>query len=147
MARSRRFIEDLTEYDACPDVERIGMAPLAVGFLQRKQPFESGDVNAKLVNKLLPFCATNIRVFGLPQAMPCPICNEKVSIEINGKMVRLGSAEIRIIGDEAIYAAPDLLPHYIEAHGYQPPAEFIDAVMRGSGVNSAEYRALINALR
>ncbi len=152
MARSRRFIEDLSEYDGTPDVDRIGMAPLAVGFLQRGQRLElqqnQRPASAKLVKKLLPFCAADVRVFALPRAMKCPLCNEPVSVEIAGESVRLGSAEIRVLGDGGIYAAPDLLPHYIEAHGYQPPDEFVDAVMRGgSGVNSAEFRALINALQ
>ncbi len=159
MARKRRFIEDLSEYDGTPDVDLLGMAPLAVGFLQRGQrmalrqaqgPSRQAQpaANAKLVKKLLPFCAPEARVFALPRAMKCPLCNEPVSVEIDGESVRLGSAEIRVLGDDGIYAAPDLLPHYIEAHGYQPPDEFVDAVIRGgSGVSSAEFRALINALQ
>ena len=147
MARKQRFIEDLSEYEGAEDVERIHLAPLAVGFLQRKQRFETGAVDAKFMDKLLPFCHPDTAVFAWPQARPCPLCNARVEMEIGGETVRLGSAEIRILGETDIYASPDLLPHYIEAHDYLPPDEFVDAVMTGSGVNSAEYRALINALR
>ncbi|MCX7805518.1 MAG: hypothetical protein N3A38_10060 [Planctomycetota bacterium] len=38
--------------------------------------------------------------------------------------------EIRVLGrDGKIYAAPTLIYHYVVAHKYRPPQEFIDAVM------------------
>ncbi|HFC11757.1 MAG TPA: hypothetical protein ENJ56_02855 [Anaerolineae bacterium] len=147
MARKNRFIADLDVYENCVDAERIGIVPLAVGFLQHGQLFETGAVNDKFMQKLLPFCAPDTRVFSLPRAMACPLCRQRVEMAIGEQMVRLGSAEIRIIGEQEIFAAPDLLPHYIEAHDYRPPIEFVEAVLHGVGVNSAEYRALIKALR
>jgi len=39
-----------------------------------------------------------------------------------------GNGEIRAAGDGIIYAAPVLIVHYIEAHGYQPPAAFLAAI-------------------
>lgn len=146
MARKKRFITDLSIYENCVDEEQIGIAPLAIGFLQRNQAFEMGAVSDKFMQKLLPFCAPKTRVFGLPQAMVCPLCRQRVEMEIDGQMVRLGSAEIRIVGEQDIFAAPDLLPHYITVHEYVPPIEFVEAIMQGAGVNSAEYRALIKAL-
>ena len=43
-----------------------------------------------------------------------------------------GTGEIRVSGDGLIYAAPVMIVHYIERHDYQPPREFIDAVMRAN---------------
>lgn len=146
MTKRQRFIIDLTEYDLCEDAERFGMAPLAIGFLQYGQRFEVSTQYKALVAQLLPYCAPQNRVAALPQAMDCPLCREKVVVEIAGESVQLGSAEIRVIGEQAIYAAPDLLPHYVDKHGYKPPDEFIEALQQGSGVNSAEFRALHNAL-
>jgi hypothetical protein len=41
----------------------------------------------------------------------------------------LGSAEIRVPGkDEIVYAAPEMIAHYVIMHDYCPPQEFIDAV-------------------
>ena len=38
--------------------------------------------------------------------------------------------EIRVRGDErTVYAAPTLIVHYVEAHRYRPPEEFIAAVL------------------
>ena len=40
-----------------------------------------------------------------------------------------GSAEIRVIGEARKYAAPELVYHYVVVHDYQPPTEFITAVL------------------
>ena len=41
----------------------------------------------------------------------------------------LGSAEIRVFGPRGkIYAAPNLLFHYVTAHHYKPPVEFLQAL-------------------
>jgi hypothetical protein len=33
------------------------------------------------------------------------------------------------MGDGVAYAAPELIAHYVEAHDYQPPADFVDVVL------------------
>lgn len=38
-----------------------------------------------------------------------------------------------------MYAAPSLILHYILAHGYKPPQEFIDAVINSPDASSEEY--------
>ncbi|WP_035613624.1 hypothetical protein [Haloferula sp. BvORR071] len=44
---------------------------------------------------------------------------------------RFSSAEIRVTGqDGRIYASPMMIAHYVEAHGYLPPPEFVEAVMQ-----------------
>ena len=41
----------------------------------------------------------------------------------------VGGAEIRVRGTTGIVrAAPDMILHYVEAHGYRPPDDFIEAV-------------------
>jgi hypothetical protein len=32
-------------------------------------------------------------------------------------------------GESARFAAPTMIIHYVEEHGYRPPGEFIDAVL------------------
>jgi hypothetical protein len=36
---------------------------------------------------------------------------------------------MRVAGDGRVYAAPSLVHHYVIAHGYRPPDEFIAAVL------------------
>jgi hypothetical protein len=51
---------------------------------------------------------------------------------------RFSSTEIRVVGPGGrIYASPVMLLHYIEAHGYLPPQEFIDAVMQAGGLQQS----------
>lgn len=41
-----------------------------------------------------------------------------------------GNGEIRVPGGPGItYVAPDLITHYVAAHGYRPPQVFVDAVL------------------
>jgi hypothetical protein len=44
----------------------------------------------------------------------------------------LGSAEIRVRGAR-VFAAPDLVLHYVASHRYLPPDEFVDTVLQTSG--------------
>jgi hypothetical protein len=41
---------------------------------------------------------------------------------------RESNGEIRLVAQDVTYAAPVLIVHYIEAHDYLPPAEFLRAV-------------------
>lgn len=47
-----------------------------------------------------------------------------------------GQGQAFIPGKEVVYACPIGILHYIEAHNYCPPKEFIDAVMRYEGTLS-----------
>jgi hypothetical protein len=52
--------------------------------------------------------------------------------------VWLGSAEIRVQGaDGTLYAAPNLVIHYMTAHHYCPPEEFCRAAARTAGIETA----------
>jgi hypothetical protein len=42
-----------------------------------------------------------------------------------------------------VYVAPELVVHYIESHGYQPPEEFIAAVMACPPQESAEFFGML----
>lgn len=147
MARSKRFQEDLTPYHGCDDEALIGLAPLAVGFLQRGQDFATGKLPADLAAQLAPFCRPELTVCPRGQRMACPLCGERITIALDGTELALGAAEIRVLGAEDIFAAPDLVVHYITAHNYRPPDEFVTAVRFGSPAGAPEHRALINTLR
>ncbi len=146
MAKNKRYIEDLDQYEGCYDKERFGMNPLAVAFLQRGQRFETGVTTGKTLAKLLTFCDPRWVVCEIPQPRRCPLCNERVVAEIGGAEVVLGSAEIRVVGEEEIYAAPDLVYHYVTAHNYLLPQEFV-AALKTAKAGNIEHRAVINALR
>jgi hypothetical protein len=139
--------KDLSPYTGCDCDQTIGLEPLAVGFLTRKYPFETGKVPPKFLQKLLPFCHPSKTVCQAPRTQNSALGGKQIEVEIGGDKVTLGGAEIRIIGEEDIFAAPDLIYHYVADHHYLPPEEFIQAVLTGPAPDSAEFRALINTLR
>lgn len=134
---------DLDEYTGCPEDGDLGYTPLAIGFLHRKNPFATGKADKNLLPMLKPYCLEPLTVCKIGLAQKCPICNERIKLDDE----ILGQAEIRVLGTDDIYAAPNLIYHYIETHAYIPPPEFIDAVLKGSDAGSIEHRALINTLR
>jgi hypothetical protein len=136
----RRRVEgylDLEPYTGCPEDDRFDLGPLAVGWLERNEPFDTGKAPADFLAKLAEFCRPEVTVCQTAGARPCPLCRQQVP--------GLGRGEVRAIGDEDIYAAPDLIHHYVAIHNYRPPPEFIQAVMRGPGPDSVEHRALRKA--
>lgn len=137
----------MTRYTGCDCDQAIGLDPLAVGFLSRKYPFQTGKVPYKFLQKLLPFCHPSKTVCQTHRTQNSALGGKQIEVDINSERITLGGAEIRVIGDEDIFAAPDLIYHYVADHHYLPPDEFVNAVMHGPQPDSAEFRALINTLR
>jgi hypothetical protein len=54
-----------------------------------------------------------------------------------------GVYNVWIPSDAALYVAPELVVHYIEAHQYRPPDEFIAAVLACPEQGTAEYLRLV----
>jgi len=66
---------------------------------------------------------------------PCPICGEEgIRASNAGTELFLGTAEVWVPSPEGIhvYAAPDLVWHFVDQHGYLPPHGFVEAVMNVS---------------
>ena len=51
-------------------------------------------------------------------------------IERDGLVVRFGANNLFVPGEGLIYVAPSMIAHYIDAHAYDPPAVFWEAVMK-----------------
>jgi hypothetical protein len=70
-------------------------------------------------------------------------CTSGASLVRKGdEWITIGSAEIRVFGhDGRVYAAPNFIYHYVVVHHYQPPEEFVEAVLAGPLPRSPEYEA------
>lgn len=145
--RRRRTLEDLDPYLGCRADENVGLDPLAVGWLQRNQPFPTGPVPEGFPEALLAFCFEEHTVCATRATHPCPLCGERVEpMTREGFTARPGTAEIRVLGEDDIFAAPDLIHHYVTVHDYRPPQVFIEAVLNGPSPGSPEHRALVRTL-
>jgi hypothetical protein len=129
-----------------------GDAPaLNVGWLDAGHKFTKGTPPAGFLDRLRQVARS--RVKQMRGFEVCPFCPELRSLlkpdnwtEQDRALFhscledgRLSSAEIRVTGpDGRTYAAPVMVLHYVAAHQYLPPKDFIDAVMQTVSVESNE---------
>ena len=127
------FYKDFTTYSYAYTGEETPR-PLNVGWLDPAETFERGETTEEFKERLFLFC--KIRIEETRGYHECPFCRceNQILEERNGVALRLGSAEIRVAGaDGKVYAAPNLIFHYVVRHQYRPPEEFIRAVQSSSG--------------
>lgn len=111
------FFEDLTPYTYHhPEKESPGT--VNVGWLDRRHPFSTGRTSVQFQTKLERLCQRPYKVHR--GFHTCPFCGGSRS-----------HTEIRVCGEERVYAAPRMIYHYVVIHQYRPPAEFIKAVTSG----------------
>jgi len=90
-----------------------------IGWLERGHPFPTGPTGKQFRDKLGLLCAMPVnQTRGI---FSCPFCK--------GRDKPGSSCEMRVAGEGKAYAAPSLVHHYVEAHDYRPPDEFIAAVL------------------
>jgi hypothetical protein len=120
-------IKDLTPYKYS---KRKGLENgISVGWIEGDDLLRnSGKVPPELVKLLKQYEVQN-RCRGFHM---CEYCSEW------GTEVGMGNG-IWVVKGETLYIAPYLIIHYIEEHNYQPPEEFIDAVINGFRPDSPGY--------
>lgn len=107
------YYEDLTEYKY--GRRRYGNS-VNIGWLEKDKEYAKGEVDEDIVSKIKK--AKVIEQYRGFHA--CPFCGE-----------RRGSSTTHIIeSKDKNYIFPGLLTHYIKAHGYKPPDEFLEAVKK-----------------
>jgi hypothetical protein len=109
---------DLTPYTYFhPEEEQA--ETVNIGWLDRCHPFPVGETSDEFRAKLQVLTLWPVKQTRGFQ--PCYFCK--------GRDRPAGSAEIRVAGGRKVYAAPILVHHYVAAHWYRPPEEFIAAVV------------------
>lgn len=111
------FINDLAPM---PDAtSRSGATAVAVGWLDLCQSFTKGPTPLDFRHKLGALCMNPVRRtrgFHI-----CPFCkNDQVQ----------GNGEIHVPASNGeVFVAPSLVWHYVVIHNYQPPNQFVNAVL------------------
>lgn len=133
------YIEDLTDY-AYAKAAYFRSFTKAIGWLDREHKFKTGPQDEEFLGLLWQFCKFSVaQSRGLHK---CEFCPSTVSptAERNGEKLILGTAEIRVFGEDGIiYAAPTLIYHYVALHQYTPPEEFVRALKTGPSPPNAIY--------
>ena len=129
------YFADLSPYRYMKDGFRPGS--ICIGWLDQAIEFSKGDTPPEFLDKLRNFYAVRfVQTRGLHR---CHFC-DRHPLYFEQTDTYIGSAELRIFGGaNRVYCAPDLLIHYIEAHNYLPPQEFVSAVLHAPDPNSDEY--------
>lgn len=108
----------------------LGKIAVNVGWLDNKHRFPTGSVPTEFLPRLTKFYRR--RVHQTRGFHPCEFCDASSpfpTVAVDGREIGLGTSEIIVPGREDVcYVAPDLLFHYVVAHAYLPPKEFVDAV-------------------
>lgn len=132
------YYPDLTDYGYHDAFSRPGTKN--VGWLGAGHEFDTAEPKEELLSRLWGFC--KISVAQTRGIHGCEFCLDRSSYfaERNGERLLLGSAEIRVFSKgDRLYAAPTLIYHYVKAHKYKPPDEFLRALIDGPAPPSEEY--------
>jgi hypothetical protein len=109
---------DLTPYTYCHPEEELPDT-VNIGWLDPDHPFPTGPTSKEFRDRLELLCGFPVKQ--TRGVHPCYFCK--------GQGRPGSSAEMRVAGDGKVYAAPSLVHHYVVAHDYRPPDEFIAAVL------------------
>jgi len=130
------YFQDLSEYVYLHRFRRPGTKN--IGWLDLTHEFMRATPSDDLLTKIWNFCKiSTAQTRGLHS---CEVCGDGKYTDRNGEKLLLGSSEIRVFSEDGtIYAAPTLIYHYISAHNYCPPSEFLAAVNAGPAPPSQAY--------
>ena len=123
------YFQDLSPYQ----YGRVTPTPnvLSVGWLSGDHPYSSGAVSDAFVEALRHLVAQPVNLYRGRHM--CEFCPEPPIIT-NANGLRMlsppegttGNGEIRVSdNDGTTYVAPVLVLHYVVAHGYLPPPQFV----------------------
>jgi hypothetical protein len=132
------YYADLTSYEYLPDCNEPNA--LNVGWLDNTHPYLQGETSREFHDRLFQFCLSHVNL--TRGWHMCNFCGFFGPVMRRGQEAQLGSAEIRVVYGDEVYAAPDLIYHYVVEHRYRPPEEFIQAVLEGPLPGSPEYEAV-----
>lgn len=106
----------------------------AIGWLENGKTFSTGKVPQDVFFKLSEFKQTFWDFATFRGYHYCDLCKYQFELEIKG-----GNSNIFIPHNGKIYVYPSLITHYINAHFYLSPREFVEAVYLCPPMRSMEY--------
>lgn len=126
------WFEDLSPCTLFP--ADVGL--VAVGWLERGRPYATGAVDRRVHDALVAMRRDPWQPFVGAGSHGCDLCQFEPEAR--------GSANLFIPADGSIYVCPELIVHYLNAHGYAPPDVFCRAVLACPPMRSMQYLQAIN---
>ncbi len=118
-----------------------------IGWLAAGVDFPTSPAHPEFVERLWRYCRISVgQTRGLHE---CELCRSRKANEVRhgDEELLLGSAEIRVVSrDGHVYAAPNLIYHYVVDHDYSPPPEFVSAALASPCPPEQAYFAALSRL-
>jgi hypothetical protein len=114
----------------------------AVGWLSFQQSFQQGDVPAEFLGRLRMYAS---RWGDSVDALNWPVCMGGHRCDLCGGCYTSGN--FGVPQRDLLFVAPEMIVHYVAAHHYLPPSEFITAVMESPLPGTNEYRDAVAPFR
>jgi len=112
---------------------------VAVGWLGRDKSFSTGPVDGRVYSTLIEMLKNPWQPVFVMGFHNCDLCL------YDGTP---GHKNLFIPNGRSAFVAPELIVHYMNAHGYRPPEEFCNAVLACPPMKSMDYlRAMTAAAR
>ena len=112
--------------------ERCASVLRAIGWLDREIPFRRGASDGAVFQRLAELFEDPFQPFVAGGGHACNVCQFRAE--------RSGSSNLFVPGEGFLFVCPELIIHYINAHEYCPPTEFVDALLRCPNTRSIEYK-------
>jgi hypothetical protein len=140
------YFKDLSEY-SYGDARFHRVGTVNIGWIGPSADFDQMEVDEELLDLVWDHTKISVVQYrGLHECEHCPPHTSNVAVR-NGEKRLLGSAEMRVFGNDGIiYAAPDLIFHYMAIHRYGPPEPFCAALKDGPRPSSKDYLDRLSAL-
>lgn len=104
----------------------------AVGWLDKHHSYPKGPVPNSFLETLKRHIQTAWQPVVSAGLYECSFCEVGQTWGAGGN--------VWIPAPKVVYIAPEMITHYIETHDYQPPDEFIEAVLACPVQDSVEYQ-------
>ena len=127
------WFEDLTPLTYIPVDAKL----IAVGWLDREHAYPSGDVDRAVYTALVEMLKNPWQPGAFGGWHDCNLCRYRSESR--------GSSNLFIPFEGQLFVAPEMIAHYMNAHGYRPPDVFCQAVLTCPRMRSMDYLRAVKA--
>ena len=120
------------------DLEALEPGTLAIGWLEPEFSYTQGECVSAFAARLTVFARCWFKSI---EALHGGVAMGKHTCGFCGKAH--GSGTFGVPAGDTLYWCPELVAHYVAAHGYAPPPEFVAAVMACPLPGTPEYAAAV----
>jgi hypothetical protein len=114
----------------------------AIGWLAQNEAVPTGVSPHAFADRLRHLCSASFQsaeALGWPVAAGLHVCELCGAFQAGGN--------IGIPGPGVLFVAPEMIHHYVSAHAYRPPDEFVLAVLSCPEPGSEAYAAAVRSFR